>query len=110
MLRRGAKQPGAAAGRLRPDAGFELHPEIPLTLARVTDLDPDTADAAITDRTYLDRIARTRTEARAAGVTGIPTFVIGGRTIVGWQPYEVLAVAIEAAEGEPPRPEGAGRR
>jgi protein-disulfide isomerase len=36
------------------------------------------------------------------GVTGIPTVLVGGRRVVGCQPYPVLAAAVEA--------EGARRR
>lgn len=36
-------------------------------------------------------------DAARAGVTGIPTFLIGDRRVVGCQPYEVVAAAAEAA-------------
>lgn len=72
-------------------------PEVIRDLAGVAGLDPDRAVQAMGDRVYLDRIAQTRREASAAGVTGIPTFFIGDRTIVGCQPYELLAEAVERA-------------
>ena len=74
-------------------------PAVIRELAEGADLDPDDAVAAMTDRRYLDRIAETRREANAAGVTGIPTFFIGDRVIVGCQPFETLAAAVEAAGG-----------
>lgn len=66
-------------------------------LAEQVGLDPAAAVDAASDRRYLDRIAETREEASALGVTGIPTFLIGDRRIVGCQPYDVLARAVVAA-------------
>lgn len=76
-------------------------PAVLRDLARGVALDPDRAVEAATDRDYLDRIGRTRREAGAAGVTGIPTFFIGERVIVGCQPYETLADAVRAEESGP---------
>jgi predicted DsbA family dithiol-disulfide isomerase len=39
-------------------------------------------------------------EAARAGVTGIPTFIIGRRRVVGCQPYQLLAAEAEAAGAE----------
>ena len=36
-------------------------------------------------------------KSRAYGVTGVPTFVTGGRSVVGAQPYEVLEELVEKA-------------
>ncbi len=65
-------------------------------LAERMGLDRDAAVAAMADPRYLDRIARTRIEANAAGVTGIPTLFLGDRTVVGCQPYEVLEAAVRS--------------
>lgn len=73
-------------------------PDVIGDLGMVAGLDPDAAVEAMTDATYLRRIGRTRVEANAAGVTGIPTFLIGDRTIVGCQPYPVLEEAVVAAQ------------
>lgn len=70
-------------------------PAVIRDLARDTGLDPERAAQAMTDRAYQDRIDRTRREAAAEGVTGIPTFFIGDRVVVGCQPYETLADAVE---------------
>lgn len=75
-------------------------PEVIRSLATAVGLDPDEAVAAMTDPRYLDRIDRTRREAGEAGVTGIPTFFIGGQKIVGCQPYAVLVEAVRRAELE----------
>ena len=36
-------------------------------------------------------------KARDYGVTGVPTFVAGGRGVVGAQPYETLEELVETA-------------
>ena len=36
-------------------------------------------------------------QAMALGITGVPTFVIGGRRLVGAQPYEEMAAFVSAA-------------
>ena len=45
----------------------------------------------------LARVDQRQAEARASGVTGIPTFIIAGEEIVGCQPYEILADAARRA-------------
>jgi len=49
------------------------------------------------DERYLARIDEKRAEVEEMGVTGIPTFVIGDRGVVGCQPYDVLARFAESA-------------
>jgi predicted DsbA family dithiol-disulfide isomerase len=70
--------------------------------ARAAGLDASRALAAIGDPAYLARVDAMGTEARRAGVTGIPTLLVGRRRVVGCQPYEAFAAAVEA--------EGAARR
>lgn len=53
--------------------------------------------AALDDPGIAARVDRARAEAHRAGVTGIPTIVVGGRRIVGCQPYPVLEAATQAA-------------
>ena len=69
-------------------------------IATEAGLDPERAIAASSDAKYLGRIDARREEANARGVTGIPTFVIGNRAVVGCQPFEVLAEFVEAAGGQ----------
>ena len=77
--------------------GLDLESDADLrALAAEAGLDPDAALAASRDEEYLGRIDRKREEAEALGVTGIPTFVIGDRGVVGCQPYEVLATFVES--------------
>jgi len=58
-------------------------------------LDADDLRAALADDRYADRLDAAMREAAAAGVSGVPTFVIGGRErVVGAQPLEVLRAAM----------------
>ncbi len=66
-------------------------------LARRAGLDPERAVAAASDPVYVARVDTMGSEAARAGVTGIPTFFIGHRKVVGCQPYEVVAAQAEAA-------------
>ena len=58
----------------------------------------------------LARVAAMGRDAAAAGVTGIPTFDIGGERVVGAQPYPVLAEAMVRQGGRPRAPVSAPRR
>ncbi len=57
----------------------------------------EAALAAADAPAMLARVDAKQAEARAAGVTGIPTFVIAGEEVVGCQPYEALADAAQRA-------------
>lgn len=70
--------------------------------AREAGLDPAAALAAVADPGYRARVDAMGEVASRAGVTGIPTFVMGRRRVVGCQPYEVLA-ALAESEGAQPR-------
>jgi predicted DsbA family dithiol-disulfide isomerase len=75
--------------------------EVLARCATAAGLDPARALAAITDPVITARVDAMGREAARAGVTGIPTFVIGDRRVVGCQPYEVLAAAARAAGAQP---------
>ena len=77
-------------------------PEVLAHCARAAGLDPVAAVEAFDEPKYLARVMTSGAEARRNGVTGIPTVLVGGRRVVGCQPYQVLAAAAEA--------EGAKRR
>jgi len=70
--------------------------------ARQAGLDPAQAVAAIDDPQMQRRVGAMGRDAGRAGVTGIPTFLVGRQRVVGCQPYEIIAAAAEA--------EGAVRR
>jgi predicted DsbA family dithiol-disulfide isomerase len=72
----------------------------PVTLAELAfraGLGPEAALAALTSNRLLGRVDATRAEASTRGVTGIPTFFIGGRAVVGCQPYPAFEAAAQRA-------------
>jgi predicted DsbA family dithiol-disulfide isomerase len=69
-------------------------------VARAAGLDPDAALAAAEAPEILARVEAARRRALEAGVTGIPTFDLGGARVVGCQPYDVLAAAARRAGAE----------
>jgi len=71
--------------------------EVLARCAGAAGLDPARALAAIDDPAITARVDAMGRDAARAGVTGIPTFLIGGRRVVGCQPYQVLAGVAEAA-------------
>ncbi len=75
-------------------------PEVLALCARSAGLDPVAAVEAFDEPKYLARVMTMGAEARRMGVTGIPTVLAGGRRVVGCQPYEVLAAAVEAEGGK----------
>jgi predicted DsbA family dithiol-disulfide isomerase len=66
-------------------------------LATRVGLDPDEALAAADDPAHLARVDEKQADARAQGVTGVPTFFFGDVRVVGCQPLEALARAAERA-------------
>jgi predicted DsbA family dithiol-disulfide isomerase len=66
-------------------------------IAEAAGLDATAALAAADDAAYLERVDGRQADARAAGVSGIPTFVLNEQRIVGCQPYESLANAASRA-------------
>ena len=62
-------------------------------VAAAAGLPPDEALRAADDPLFLARVDEKQDEARANGVTGIPTFIIADEEVVGCQPYEALADA-----------------
>ena len=76
--------------------------EVLAACAREAGIDPAEALSAPVDPRLRARVDAMGEEAVRDGVTGIPTFLVGRRRVVGCQPYEVLAAAAEA--------EGAVRR
>jgi predicted DsbA family dithiol-disulfide isomerase len=66
-------------------------------IAEQVGLEPAAALAAADSPRFQAEVDRKLDEAAEHGVTGIPTFFIGGEAVVGCQPYEVLAAAAERA-------------
>lgn len=95
-------------GRLHPfrDAVMSAHwregkdiedEKVLADLAAAAGLDPQEALAALRDPLYAGRVDSMGDEAARAGVTGIPTFFIGDRMVVGCQPYDRVAAEAEAS-------------
>jgi len=73
-------------------------------IARSIGLDPDEAQAALEARAFREAVDRDWARSRASGVTAVPSFVAGGRIVVGAQPFEVLEQLILAAGARPRGP------
>ncbi len=68
-------------------------------LAMDAGLDVDAMEEAIKSGRYLPRLQSAQEEASRAGVTGVPTFVIGHKkTIVGAQPLDVFRKTIRSLQ------------
>jgi predicted DsbA family dithiol-disulfide isomerase len=66
-------------------------------LAETAGLDPAAALAAADSPEYLGRVDARQLQAKRQGVTGIPTLNVGDQWIVGCQPFESMARAVERA-------------
>lgn len=62
-------------------------------------LNPAAFHACVDDGTHLDAVQADFADVRANGFNGTPTFLIGSQRIVGAQPFEVFAAAINAVAG-----------
>lgn len=67
-----------------------------LEMAEVAGLDRDAVESCLDDGTYADDVEAMGAEAAALGINSTPSFVLNG-TVVPWQGYESLKVAIDAA-------------
>jgi predicted DsbA family dithiol-disulfide isomerase len=78
--------------------GLNIEADSTLTLlAEAAGLDDKAVLQAASDPTYLGRVDERQLEARKAGISGIPTLVLGSRRAVGCQPYEQLESALGLA-------------
>jgi predicted DsbA family dithiol-disulfide isomerase len=70
------------------------------SLVRVAEgvgLPAEEARRVLEERTMQGAVDEDWARARALGITGVPTFVAGGRGVVGAQPYEVLERLVTSA-------------
>lgn len=65
-------------------------PEVLVEVAASVGLPAEAAREAIEKRTHRAAVDADWEKSRQYGVTGVPTFVMGNRGVVGAQPYEVL--------------------
>ncbi len=84
------------AARVAPNSGT-FSDERLLAAARELGLDVPLFSACLDADTHRDAVRADTAEAAALGMTGTPTFIIGDRTLVGAQPFEVFAAEIDAA-------------
>jgi len=71
-----------------------------IALAREAGLDVGEFESSIASGEHRRVVMEDFTEGQRSGITGTPTFVINGQTLVGAQPLEVFEEAIEGAARE----------
>jgi predicted DsbA family dithiol-disulfide isomerase len=74
--------------------------DVLVDVARSVGLDEAKAREVLEKRTHKAAVDADWEKSRLYGVTGVPTFVLGGRGLVGAQPYEVLEQLVK--EGRVP--------
>jgi len=72
-------------------------PEVLVDIATSVGLPAGQAQEVIEKRTHRAAVDADWEKSRQYGVTGVPTFVIGNRGVVGAQPYEVLEELVRQA-------------
>jgi predicted DsbA family dithiol-disulfide isomerase len=70
-------------------------------VAQGVGLPADEARRILNERAFRSAVDRDWAHARDLGVTGVPTFVAGGRAVVGAQPYEALEQLVRLAGAKP---------
>jgi predicted DsbA family dithiol-disulfide isomerase len=68
-----------------------------LQVAKSVGLDEAQAREVLEKRTFKAAIDADWEKSRQYGVTGVPTFVLGGQGVVGAQPYETLVELVKSA-------------
>lgn len=109
-----AQELASWAGEAQPDrAAVSLHdplfravfvegrnigdPAILVDIATEQGLPPEEARRVLVERTHRAKVDADWAFARQIGVTGVPTYAIGNKGVVGAQPYEVLErLAVDA--------------
>ena len=74
--------------------------EVLVTAAEKVGLPGEEAREVIRERAYALVVEEDWRYAREKQIMAVPTFVAGGRTVVGAQPYETLAQLVQSAAGE----------
>lgn len=72
-------------------------PEVLVEIAASVGLPAEKAREVIEKRTHKAAVDADWEKSRQYGVTGVPTFVVGNRGVVGAQPYEVLEELVRQA-------------
>lgn len=71
--------------------------DVLLGVADQINLEVDEARRVTADRSFRQQVDADWQRSAELGITGVPTFVVGGHGVVGAQPYENLAALVEAA-------------
>ena len=72
-------------------------PAVLLEIAQLVGLSADAAREVLEKRTFKDAVDADWNLSRQRGITGVPTFVVGRRGVVGAQPYEALEELVRTA-------------
>ncbi|HYL23238.1 MAG TPA: DsbA family protein, partial [Burkholderiales bacterium] len=72
-------------------------PEVLVQIAESVGLPGDKAREVLSKRSFKAAVDADWQKSREYGVTGVPTYVAGGRGVVGAQPYEVLEQLVKEA-------------
>ena len=75
-------------------------PTVLVEIAQSVGLPVDAAREVLEKRTFKAAVDADWKLSRQYGVTGVPTFVVGRRGVVGAQPYEALEQLVNKAEGD----------
>ena len=104
----GAWADGQPGGEAIHDALFRAYfvdarnigdPDVLVEIASSVGLPADQAREVLEKRTHKAAIDADWEKSRRYGVTGVPTFVVGTRGVVGAQPYEALEELVKQAAG-----------
>ncbi len=82
------------------DARNISDPAVLLEIVGEVGLSVDAAREVIEKRTFKAAVDADWKLSRQYGITGVPTFVIGNRGVVGAQPYEVLEQLVKESRGD----------
>jgi predicted DsbA family dithiol-disulfide isomerase len=72
-------------------------PDVLLDIAKGVGLSVDDARDVLEKRTFKEAVDADWALSRQYGITGVPTFVVGRRGVVGAQPYEALEQLVRTA-------------
>ena len=74
--------------------------DVMLDIVKSVGLSVDAARDVLDKRTFKDAVDEDWKLSRQYGITGVPTFVVGNRGVVGAQPYEALEQLVKTSRGE----------
>ena len=74
--------------------------DVMLDIVKSVGLSVDAAREVLDKRTFKDAVDEDWALSRQYGITGVPTFVVGNRGVVGAQPYEALEQLVKKTADE----------